>query len=86
MELYTVIKELITALNLPNGYLIHRGHECYCMGESPHNLGILSPIDGTDFIAVGNPLDESMFTKDSSQPSLDSNLVCAICGSKGVTL
>jgi hypothetical protein len=81
-----MINEIIAALKLPNGYLIHTGHECYCCGPDSHNLGILAPIDGTDFIAVGNPLDEKMFTIDPSQTRLDSTLFCTICNAQGATL
>ena len=82
-----MVKEIVQALGLPTGYLIHKGHECYCSGPDRHPIGVLNPIDGTDFIAIGNPYDEKMITLDPTQTGYDaSTLICKVCGAKGVTL
>lgn len=79
-----MVHELITALNRPTGFLIHKGHEVYCPNKHP--IGVLNPIDGTDYIAIGNAYDESMFSLDTSQAGYDTTLACKICGATGVTL
>lgn len=82
-----MVKELIQALGLPNGYLIHKGHECYCSSPARHPIGVLNPIDGMDYIAVGNPYDDKMISLDPTQAGYDpSTLTCKVCGATGVTL
>lgn len=87
-----MVKEILDALKLPTGYLLHKGHEVYCSGSPQlsseyHPIGVLNPIDGTDFIAVGNPYDDKMITLDPTQAGYDpSALACKVCGATGVTL
>lgn len=79
-----MVSELIKALDLPRGYILHDGHEVYCLNKHP--VGVLASIDGSGAIAVGNAYDEGMFTLDPAQTDYDTSLTCKICDLQGVTL